>query len=1460
MKVMIENILLMCAEQNVNVNLEDGMLEVLFDDTPSDELIDLLRAHKKDIIEYLSSNKSIVNLVPLKATNESTGPLSFGQQRMWFIDRLERSSEHYNMPMALDLKGQLDKDALIHSLNEIVRRHQVLRTSYEMGGATQVVNEHAEFVLTELSLFGLEDQISKIDDFILTEQKKPFSLLSDLMIRGSIIQLANEHHVLLLTLHHIACDGWSLGILVEELKTLYTDYVNGSNNTLGDLPIQYIDYAYWQRENKESFEQELGFWSAHLARAPRTHSLRCDYPRPVNQSFSGDNVTMHLNPQDLLNIKDFCKKHDVTPYMFCYSVFALLISKLSNEIDVVIGTPIANRQYSIIESLVGYFANTLTLRSQIDSTRSFTDFLISSKEMVLGVFENQNVPFDMVVNRIQPERNLSHSPLFQIMFSFHSHAQIELKLPNLLLKDVTPKPKSVKTDLELSVTEIGNSYVMDWNFSTSLFSKESIDRFSQCYEVLLRQVLKDPSCAIREYAVVPNVDQIKLKQWGTSDSIQTENFVQNIHQLIEFVANEKPDSVALRTSSETLSYRELDDRANKIAHYLIEQGVVADQVIGLKTSRSTSLVIGMLGILKAGAAYLPLEQEYPKSRLDYMINDSDVKITLTDATIKDILSENYSSQKIGLPHVEKSQLAYVIYTSGSTGNPKGVKVTHNNLIHFVTAMHPYLKDGGKWLAVTGISFDISVLELLGSLSNGFEVVLYSNFQQEDSIGLRNKTDFSLFYFAAGGCNKKDNIYNLLIEGAKFADNNKFAAIWTPERHFNEFGGIYPAPEIIGAALSTITKNISIRAGSCVLPLNNPIALAEKWSVVDNLSNGRTAMAFASGWHPDDFVLAPDNFTARHAVMYESIKKFNQLWSGESVSLTNGIGKDVDVRLFPRPIQEKMPHWLTIAGDPNAFVKAGELGMNVLTHILRQSIGELEKNIQAYRKAWTAAGHHGNGTVSLMIHTYLGESTDAALETVYEPFSQYLLSALNLSGNGANDNGSGILSDEITRAAFGRYSKTAALFGNVEHCTGLAEKFIDAGVDEIACLIDFGVESELVIDSFPRIKSMMDKVHERQLGKVVQKQDIQVNELIRKYDITHLQCTPSFALMHLMNDEGLNKLSHIFIGGEAMPAILVEKLKEFPSLIAMNMYGPTEATVWASSHTLKYSDSIPPIGKPLPGYSIKIVDKDRNEQPINIPGELIIGGPGVTQGYLNRAELTEEKFVSLSGSDKWYFTGDKAMWNEHGALEFLGRIDSQIKLRGHRIEPNEIAIQICQVLGVQNAVVVLDEHPAGARLAAYIESAGTLDKDALVESVKQHLGSVLPTFMLPSAYMILAQLPMTLNGKVNKNALPKIDIAQSTGPFVTASTETEKLLLKMWSDLLAISDEQISCDVSFFDLGGHSLLLTKMVSQVMVREIFEHPTIISLAEFLQSKIDLGVKKNLLFKATSVEASQTEEFVL
>ncbi|TVP74820.1 MAG: LLM class flavin-dependent oxidoreductase, partial [Gemmatimonadales bacterium] len=834
-----------------------------------------------------------------------------------------------------------------------------------------------------------------------------------------------------------------------------------------------------------------------------------------------------------------------------------------------------------------------------------------------------------------------------------------------------------------------------------------------------------------------------------------------------------------------------------------------------------------------------------------------------------------------------------------------------------------------WLAVTSISFDISVLELLWTLSRGVPVVLQPERERVlpssgVPAGRRSATapgspvavrraaadphapgrtmDVSLFYFSAEGGEGEEppppgrNRYRLLLEGARIGDRGGLSAIWTPERHFHEFGGIYPNPSVAGAAVAAITERIGIRAGSVVLPLHDPVRVAEEWSVIDNLSDGRVGLSFASGWHDRDFIFRPDAYDDRKERMFSDMEVLRSLWRGEEVQREAPDG-EVGVRVYPRPVQPELPVWVTAGGSPETFRRAGEVGANLLTHLLGQSPDELEEKIGIYREARRKAGHRGRGQVSLMIHTYVGTSPDEVLERVRTPFRNYLRTSVGLIRAMARGDGRDLRMAELTEAdmealldhAFARYFETSALMGTMDQAVEMALVLRDRDVDELACLVDFGVEEEATLAGIERLPELQGRVNEvlardaspaagvdasrspesdgvEPLPMSRQAADLPetAGEAIRRWGGTHMQCTPSMARLLLAEaDPGLDRLRALLVGGEALPASLAATLREqLRGGRLHNMYGPTETTIWSATTPVDGAlegESVVPLGAPIRGTVLEVLDRKGRRAPAGVPGELVIGGAGVVRGYLDRPELTGERFLPAGvDGQRRYRTGDRAMWSFRGHLRFLGRMDTQVKIRGHRVELGEIEAALSAHPSVGAAVAHIPASSDGPeeRLLAWVTPVGNADPPR-ADVLLAHLRERLPAIMVPFAITVLDAFPLTPNGKVDRSRLPppfpsrdreegkeegRKELARSPSqmaraPSGAAATELERTISRIWKEVLQV--DRVRPDDNFFDLGGHSLLTVRVHARlsgevdvpVSITDLFRHPTVRALADHL-----------------------------
>jgi natural product biosynthesis luciferase-like monooxygenase protein len=991
-------------------------------------------------------------------------------------------------------------------------------------------------------------------------------------------------------------------------------------------------------------------------------------------------------------------------------------------------------------------------------------------------------------------------------------------------------------------------------------------------DLIVSAATADPTRRVKEFDLIGAADRSQLEAWNDTAREVPESC---IHELFVRQARLTPDAEAVVFQGRRLTYRELDERTNRLARHLRALGVQRDVPVGIYLQRSCAMVEAVLATLKAGGAYVPLDPTYPADRLEFMVQDSQLRIVLTEEelrasvpggapTIVSLDSEEaslagLSAEPLDVPS-DLTALAYVIYTSGSTGRPKGVMIEHRNVTNFAVGMDSVIDSSGDrktWLAATSLSFDISVLELLWTLARGFRVVVHRDRDREAFVAAaapQRPLDFSLFYFSSDESQQGAEKYRLLLEGARFADANGFTAVWTPERHFHAFGGLFPNPSVTGAAVAAITQHVAIRAGSVVSPLHSSLRIAEEWSVVDNLSNGRVGLSFAPGWQPNDFVLRPDAFARRKDLMFEQIEEVRRLWRGGTVAAVNGTGDSVEVRILPRPVQKELPVWVTIAGNPESFVAAAKAGAHVLTHLLGQTVAEVGEKIALYRKTWAEAGHEGRGTVTMMVHTFVGENDDDVKAAVREPMKAYLRSAVglvrdaawsfptfktkttNAAGQFDADNLTPEEMDALLEHAFDRYYSTSGLFGSPGTAQRFAEQLIGIDIDEVACLIDFGVSTDRVLSSLPALALLARKFKMPKVAPAPSQPTEPIDVLMARERVTHFQCTPTMAQMLVQDTasrRAIGELRQLLVGGEALPAQLARELAQVVGGRVTNVYGPTETTVWSSSATVGRDGDVT-IGFPIANTALHVVDKDGMLAPVDMAGELLIGGHGVVRGYWNRPELTAERFVGNPfGEGRLYRTGDLVRRRADGSLDFLGRLDHQVKIRGHRIELGEIEARLQEHPAVREAVVVA-RGEAAPELVAYVKTRASVDEPAL----REHLRSRVPEYMMPRAFMTLAAFPTTPNGKIDRRALPAPDRQAVAVPVATkAQGGVEQQIAEIWQEVLELPE--VGVDTNFSDVGGHSLAMVRVLgrlkekvsTKVTLVDLFRHTTIRALARFL-----------------------------
>ncbi|MCG8672138.1 MAG: amino acid adenylation domain-containing protein [Pseudomonadales bacterium] len=669
-------------------------------------------------------------------------PMSYAQQRLWFLDQFQSGSASYNISAALKLRGNLDVEALRLAFEEIVNRHESLRTTFvtEDGQGKQVINESQRWELPTISLEPLseEEQDEVIQTRFQGDAQTSFDLINGPLLRTRLIRLASDRHILIVTMHHIVADGWSMGVLIKEVATLYEAYSDDRTSPLPDLKIQYADYAHWQREwlAGERLDTQLNYWKQRLENTP-VLELPTDYSRPPVQSFAGSNIQFELAPDLSAKLNELAKGQGVTLFMVLMATLKVLLHRYSGQDDICVGTPIANRVRPELEPLIGCFVNTLAVRSDLSNNISFTSLLKQVQQELTGAYDHQEIPFERLVDELGVAREMSHTPLFQVMFVLQNAAQTSsLKLPGLDIELLPEESKTSKFDITVNLREEQGAIKGDWEFSTDLFKPATIERMMGQFTNLLAAIVNDPSTGIDELNLLSAQDRDQLLNSLNETSADYERDDCIIKRFDEAVAA-FPDSTALEFQETKLSYVELNSLANQIGVALVEKGIKPEQRVGICADRSIEMVAGILGILKAGAAFVPLDPAYPQDRLLYMLEDTDADLVLVHRHLRERLPIA-DNQALELDQFEPSSAvvenlniyvspkspAYVMYTSGSTGKPKGIEVIQRNVVRLVRNTNfMTLDENVVFLQYAPISFDAATLEIWGSLLNGGALVV-----------------------------------------------------------------------------------------------------------------------------------------------------------------------------------------------------------------------------------------------------------------------------------------------------------------------------------------------------------------------------------------------------------------------------------------------------------------------------------------------------------------------------------------------------------------------------------------------------------------------------------------------------------------------------------------------------------------------------------------------------------------
>ncbi|WMS87320.1 non-ribosomal peptide synthetase [Pleionea litopenaei] len=692
-----------------------------------------------------SAPASSSQAIPAVTSEHSAAPLSYAQQRLWLIDQLQGNSAEYNMPAALRLKGTFDREIAQGAIQAIMQRHRILRSGYRASGegAEQYVRSEGSWVLSYHDLRGelREEQPQRLKQLLSAEMETPFDLTRDLPVRVSYVQLSDEEEdasgVLLFTLHHIAADGWSVRLLIEEFMAYYAAGVTGAPAALRPLSVQYSDYAVWQRttHTDSALAESLGYWTKQLAGVPQAHNVPLDRPRPSHKQYQGGVYRTALSAALLSNVQALAHTHQMTLFMVLHGVVNLVLARHSNEREVIIGTPVANRMRAELAPLIGCFVNTLVLRGRTDFA-SVTEYFEHIRQVNLDAQMHQDVPFEQLLEQCSVERSLQHTPLFQLMLRLEEDELSKLTLPGLSITPVALEQTMAKFDLDINVRLLSEGAEFEWHYDESILTAEHVAQLSSDVMTLLQQVVQQPNAKLAELSMLSAQAEAELMALGRGAPLPSSAGERCLHQWVEAQVAAHPERIAVRCASQSLTYQQLNAAANRLAHYLRAEGVDVETPVGISLTRTSQMVVALLGVLKAGGSYVALDPNYPSERLAYIVEDTELSHVLCERKVEhqvawprgvklhllDELGERLAEQSDSALEVavQPEHLAYLIYTSGSTGRPKGVMIEHRSASSLLAWSQDYYRadEMKEVLASTSLNFDLSVFEVFAPLSVG----------------------------------------------------------------------------------------------------------------------------------------------------------------------------------------------------------------------------------------------------------------------------------------------------------------------------------------------------------------------------------------------------------------------------------------------------------------------------------------------------------------------------------------------------------------------------------------------------------------------------------------------------------------------------------------------------------------------------------------------------------------------
>ncbi|MBD2813655.1 amino acid adenylation domain-containing protein [Xenorhabdus sp. Flor] len=1542
------------AAQIINEALNQGITLFVIDnklkyktsrDSIPPELLNEWKQHKQELIDFLNqldseedTNTYRLQDIPRYDRAEHY-PLSFAQQRLWLIDQLTEGSHQYNCTGDFRLREPLNLNAFEAAIATLLERHEALRTHFKIidNEPRQVIATSYDLPITmhDLSLLSEAEKEQQVKQLGEQEWKQVVNLSTDLMLRIRLLKLTEDDYLILYTIHHIACDGWSLAIFISELLTLYRAYCQGEDNPLPPLKVQYTDYAQWQRGwlQGDILEKQLDYWQNQLSGISPLHRLPLDNPRPEKQNFEGDVHPQRIPKALTQEIRALCAKHEVTLFMFLETVFAVLLSRYSNEKDILVGMPLAGRRHRDTESLIGFFVNSLVIRTDLSGQPTFSELLKQNSRTILDAYANQDLPFEMLVEKISPERNLNYNPIFQIMFAVQNNQR-----DTTLEQDsvVTSKERSLQTtrfDLEVHIYEEDEGELsIGWISDTSLFRSATINRLIANYEVLLTNIVdvlkqhvgtSEPS--VHDIPLLADAERnTLLHEWsGPQVSYQTGKC---FHELFEDQVSQHPEKNALifgddSLNCQSLNYQSLNQQANQLAHYLLEQGIKPDTLVALCIPRSLQAVVALLGILKAGGAYLPLDPSYPKARLQYMLDHSEVEFILTETHLAEKLpisqqkvicldTEIIQSQLQYMPTgnitersfpLTENHLAYVIYTSGSTGKPKGVMLEHKGWVNLAFSQADLfgIDSHCRGLQFASWSFDAMILEMSMTLAYGATLYLISEIQQRspellDELIEKHQITHAVLPPALLphlNFNKWRSVSTLLLAGE--AVPPQIAVRWSQDRKLFNVYGPTECTSIVTTALLTDEKiTIGKPLPNVVMRILNSEGNLAPIGVIGELYIGGVQLARGYRNSPEitarQFIgdpFSPHSTDGRENRLYRTgdlvrwtldgqlefvgrvdsqVKiRSHRIELGEIETVLSGhdalssavviaYGQDEDKKLIAYVCPNTQ--WL---GEKATEFNAGsvENWTEIFDEQYRQPIAENT------RKENISDSVESDSDFSGWVNSYTKQPM--ALEQMEEWLAGIMHRINTLHPHRLLEVGCGsglllyryaeqcesVVATDISAEVLNRHQHILQQRGwsHVQLRRGDAFNLGTLHAGEFDTVV---INS--VVQYFPNVQ-YLEKVLEQLMPAVTAGGKILLGD-IRNLDLLTAHAT-AIEQSHLNGQR-------IQVG--VLANRIQRRLQQEPEFLLSPTYfaqlperypdiGRVDILVKrgiGDNEMLRYR------------YDVILHKRDENTESCHAM-PLIWHDFDSFENLRSLLQTGTEDTFGVSGISNAKVKDDLALaeglrhWSANQMItppENAGTFSPQAL---KQVQEFESLLQYAEQCGYQCGVTWSQQQPD---LLDVIFSRGELPpvqartgynqnhlanypqisaiSGELSELLEFALKQQLPEYMVPGLYIPLERMPLTLNNKVDKKALPipnEDDLRRQN--YVAPRNEIEIKIGQLWKHLLNVS--QVGIYDNFFTLGGHSLQATRLISsirneleiEVPLRSVFEHPTLEQLSQVI-----------------------------